>query len=226
MFSFFKKKHKLEELSIKIPRHEVVTRSRILVIDDEKPDLIDDLKGGGFSVDYLPDVDSANMAIFERMIYDLVILDFADVGKEFGEDQGLSLLHHIKRVSPSTVVYAYTSKLLGAAHHEFYTRTDGVLRKDAGIGETTDKVEQGLEKARSLQNVWKGMLHAAQIVPGSQQDEDWQDLYVRMVKKHQIGALREKFSKVMGSEAGQQVGLILVERLIEIGANYYLGGSK
>jgi len=226
MFSFLKKKYKIEELEFKVPRHEVITRSRILVIDDEKPDLIDDLKGGGFSVDYEPDITKANMAVFERMIYDLIILDFADVGREFGEDQGLSLLQHIKRVSPSTVVYAYTSKLLGAEHHEFYTRTDGVLRKDAGIGETTEKVEQGLEKARSLPNVWKGMLHVAQIAPGSKQDEEWQDLYVRKVKKRRTGDVQEKFLKIIGNEPGQRVGTFLVERLIDLGVKYYLGDAK
>ncbi len=93
-------KHKIEELELKLNRDDLIRRSRILIVDDEKPDLIDDLQKARFSVDYLPDVTPENLHELERSEYDLVILDFGNVGSRMGPQQGLELMKHIKRVRP------------------------------------------------------------------------------------------------------------------------------
>jgi hypothetical protein len=51
MFNFLQQKP-LSDYNPKLSRQELIRRSRILVIDDEKPKLIDDLGVDGFSVDY------------------------------------------------------------------------------------------------------------------------------------------------------------------------------
>jgi hypothetical protein len=66
---FFSKK-RLDCLDFKMPRDELIRRSRILVIDDERPDLIDDLKGVHFSVDHEEDINNSNMELLERSLYD------------------------------------------------------------------------------------------------------------------------------------------------------------
>ncbi len=46
------KKRTIAELGETLPRTELVNRSRILVIDDEAPGLLGDLKEYGFAVDH------------------------------------------------------------------------------------------------------------------------------------------------------------------------------
>ena len=110
--AWFKGKKSIASVNTKLPREELLRISRILVVDDEEPELIKDLRNANFAVDYLPDITSANMNCIDRPIYDLILLDFGNVGKTFGADEGLSLLRHIKRVNPSIVVLSYTSKAL------------------------------------------------------------------------------------------------------------------
>jgi DNA-binding NarL/FixJ family response regulator len=167
---WFSKKKTIHDLKSTINREQLVRRSRLLIIDDEEPELIEDLKGAGFSVDYKADVDKTNQTIFERQIYDLVLLDFGNVGKAFGGDEGLSLLKYIKRVCPSTVVLTYTSKSLPTAHADFYRLADGTLSKDAGIQDSTEKIEEGLRRAWSVEKMWKGFLEKCNITPGSDAD--------------------------------------------------------
>src|SRR5437667_6033379 len=78
MFGLFEKKQ-IASLVAKLPREELLRRSRILIIDDEKPEIIEDLKAAGFAVDYFPDVDSKNMNCLDRPLYDLILLDFGKV---------------------------------------------------------------------------------------------------------------------------------------------------
>jgi hypothetical protein len=218
------RKRRIEELTLKLPREELLRRSRVLVVDDERPELIDDLKSARFAVDFEEDITKQNMHLIDGAIYDLIILDFGNVGTVFGSDQGLSLLKHIKRVNPSIVVFAYTSKALGTEHAEFYRLADGVLPKDAGIGESMEKIEDGLRKARSLQNLWAGMLHLAGITPGSKEDFDWQDLYVKGLTKHgKMQTLRQEVIRALGGEGGKAAGTVILEKLIEVGIKAFVG---
>lgn len=220
----FKKQLKLPQDDINITREDLLRRSRILIIDDEKPDLIEDLKGSHFSVDHVPDITKENLSLIESPIYDLIILDFGNVGGAFGQDQGLSLLRHIKRVNPSVVVFAYTSKALFTEHADFFRVADAVLPKDAGITESMERIEEGLRKANSIQNLWSGLLKITHVTPDSKTDREWQDLFIRGQsnpgKKKQLW---EKVTNTLGGEAGQKVGLLIFEKIIEIGAKYYFG---
>ncbi|MFO0821040.1 MAG: hypothetical protein U1A77_24050 [Pirellulales bacterium] len=216
MFSFFRKKS-LAGVKANLPRDEMIRRSRVLVIDDEEPELIKDLTAAGFSVDYLADVTPKEMNYVDHGRYDLILLDFGNVGKHFGKDEGLSLLQHIRRVNPSVVVVAYTSRFLGTEHADFYRQADLVLAKDAGIQDSTAKIEQGLRKAHSFDNLWRALLVVCDIAPGSSQDIEWQDLLVRGVDKQKYrDRLKAKVSEVLGSEAAQKLGMAILGRLAEL----------
>jgi len=169
MFGWFEKKT-IASISQKLPRAELVRRSRILIIDDEIPELINDLKGARFSVDHVADIDTTNMDLIDKRIYDLILLDFGKIGSHFGDDEGLSLLRHIKRINPTVVVLAYTSKALKSDHADFYRLPDGVLSNDAGITDSMEKIEEGLRKAHNIQNVWNGLLTVCDIKPNSEED--------------------------------------------------------
>lgn len=213
---FFSKK-RLDSLNIKMPRDELVRRSRILIIDDERPDLIDDLKGAHFSVDHVEDVDNSNMELIERSLYDLVLLDFGDVGGAFGQDQGMSLLKHIKRVNPAIIVFSYTSKALETQHADFYRQADGVLAKDAGIQESLEKIEDGLRQAHRLDNIWAGLLAICDVRSGSKEDIEWQDLFVRGRKsQRKMKTLQGRITDALASETSSSIALRLLSKLSEL----------
>jgi DNA-binding response OmpR family regulator len=182
------------------------------------------LKRARFAVDYEADITTNNMDLVDRPLYDLVLLDFGSVGTDFGHDSGLSLLKHMKRINPALVVLAYTSKSLGTEHADFYRLADGVLAKDAGIGESTQKVEEALRKAHSVQNLWKGVLAVAGIEQGSKQDLEWQDLLVRGARDdRKLAALKTKISAALGSEPGKAVVKTLIGKIIEVSMKAILG---
>lgn len=221
----FQKKRRIEELDLRLSREDLLRRSRILIVDDERPDLIEDLTQGGFAVDYKADITNVDMAIVEKPMYDLIILDFKSVGQAFGPNEGLDLLRHIKRVNPSVIIFAYTSKSLGPEHADFFRSADGVLKKDAGIAESLEKIEEGLKRARSVQNLWSSMLHLTEIQPNSKADLDWQDLYVRgLSKQSKRQALTSKVINAVGGEDGQKVVLSILDKLVEIGLKASIGG--
>jgi hypothetical protein len=81
MRNLFKRKN-LSDYNPNLSRPELIRRSRILMIDDDQPKLIEDLKADGFSVDYDPT--GNDTAKIEKGLYDLIILDFGGVGAKFG----------------------------------------------------------------------------------------------------------------------------------------------
>ncbi|MGA7700180.1 MAG: response regulator [Thermoguttaceae bacterium] len=223
---FFRKKQ-IDSLSVKMPREELVRRSRILIIDDERPDLMDDLKAAHFSVDHETDIVAEKIDLIEKSLYDLVLLDFGDVGAAFGQDQGLSLLKHIKRVNPAIVILSYTSKALETRHADFYRQTDGVLAKDAGIQESLEKIEDALRKAHSIKNLWAGLLSLCDVVPGSPENLAWQDLFVRgRTSQRKLAALQSKVATVLTSETTKTVGIALLTKAAELAAMAAMGGLK
>jgi DNA-binding response OmpR family regulator len=223
--SWFKTR-KIEEAEIHLTRENLLRRGRILIIDDERPDLIDDLKRARFAVDYEPDITKENLSVIDSQTYDLVILDFGNVGKSFGTNEGLDILKYIKRVNPSIVVLAYTSRSLGTEHAEFFRMADGVLSKDAGITDSQEKIEEALRKALSVPNLWSGMLKSMHIAPGSEKDQEWQNLYMRgLTKPSKLKELRQKIASVAGSEGAQKIATTILEKLIEVGIGAAVGSK-
>lgn len=223
--SWFRQKLRLDSIKTVMPREELVRRSRILVVDDERPDLIDDLHGSFFSVDYAPDIKADDLSKkLDARLYDLVLLDFGQVGEAIGKEQGLSILRHIKRVNPAMVVLAYTSKALPTEHADFYRLADGVLPKDAGIADSMKRIEEALQKAHSVQNMWKGVLALAGVASGSPTDEEWQDLLMRGLKdSNKLSNFRRKVEETVGPEVSQKIVIGLIEKIVEFGARKAIG---
>ena len=219
----FSEKKTIACISQKLPREELIRRSRILIVDDEAPELLSDLQKAHFAVDHVPDINGSNLDLIDKKLYDLILLDFGGVGSHFGQDEGLSLLRHIKRVNPATVVLSYTSKSLKPLHADFYRLTDGVLSKDAGIADSTEKIEEALRKAHNIVNVWNGLLSVCDIKPGSDEDKTMQDLLVRgLNKKPMMDKLKQSVFATLTSEGARQAGLILLEKAIELGVKSYV----
>lgn len=223
MFGWFKKES-ISNLTSKISREDLRRRSRILIIDDEKPELIEDLKAGHFAVDHVDDINKQNLDVIEAKYYDLILLDFGDVGSDLGKDEGLSILRHIKRVNPAIIVLAYTSKALTVEHSDFFRMSDGTLAKDAGIQESMEHIEEALQKATSIENLWNGLLSVTGVTEGSDEDLELQDLFVRgLSKKSKMGKLKFKINEILQSAEAQKSATILLTKLVEVGVKGVVG---
>ena len=221
----WKKRAIAEYSNVSISRDELRRRSRLLIIDDERPDLIDDLQKSGFAVDYFSDVDGSKLSVLDQPLYDLILLDFGGIGTKVGQEQGLTVLRHIKRTNPATVVLAYTAKALSADQADFYRIADGVLAKDAGVADSMEKIELGLRKAHSLENVWRGLLSLGGVNPGSDLDRTWQDLAVRAIEKpKELRSFRERVTSNL-SGATSRVAFILIEKVVELGVKAVMGAT-
>lgn len=217
--TWFAASKRIDSIRATMPREELVRRSRILIIDDERPELIDDLHRSHFAVDYEADIRPENLSEkLDNRLYDLILLDFGQVGEGLGKEQGLSILRHIKRVNPAIVVLAYTSKALGTEHADFYRLADGVLAKDAGVAESMRRIEEALQKSHSVENLWRGVLAVSGVQADSDTDKEWQDLVVRGIKKpKKLRDFRERLTGSVGAELAQKIAIGLVEKIVEIG---------
>ena len=220
---FFSKKS-IHDVKVNLSREEILRRSRILIVDDEMPEIINDLKKARFSVDYEQDITKDNMNIVDQSTYDLVLLDFGNVGKSFGADEGLSLLKYIKRVNPAIVVLSYTSKALSTEHADFYRLSDGVLAKDAGIADSLERIEDGLKKAHSIENVWLGLITLAGITQGSDEDIRLQDMLVKgLNSKRKMKNFKQNMLPFLENGTSKTIGNILIGKLFELGLKAIIG---
>jgi len=219
MFKFLQQKP-LSDYNPKLSRQELIRRSRILVIDDEKPKLINDLGADGFSVDY--DSTGDDTSKIEKNLYDLIILDFGGVGKKFGQDQGLSLLKHIKRVNPAAIVLAYTSKSLPAEQSEFYRLTNGTLSKDAGIQESFSKIEDSLREALNVERIWAAVLQL--VVKDPEDKKELQATLMKCLKKNKFDNLNEQLAHHVGAAIKDTLVGVLVQKLISLALTGTVGG--
>src|ERR1039457_2425323 len=185
---------KLSDYNPHLSRQELIRRSRILGIDEEKPKLIDDLRADGFSVDY--DLTGDDTTKIEKSLYDLIILDFGKVGEKYGKDEGLSLLKHIKRENPAPFILAYTSRSLPPAQAEFYRLTNGTLIKDAGIQESFSKIEDSLRQALNIERVWAAVLQLA--IKNPEDKKEIEDLLLKCLKRKKFDTLKDKLSSHVG----------------------------
>ncbi len=211
-------KYKITDIKLEINREELKRIGRILIIDDEKPDtLLNPLMSNGFSVDHYIDITPENLYVVEEPRYDLILLDYGNVGLQIGSDEGFSILEHIKRVNAYTVVYAYTSRSLNARQSEFYTKADGTLPKDAGIAETIQILEEGLKKSLSIDNCWSSFLKSQNIDEKSDRDYELQNSFVKgLKKKKNMDKFRNSYH-INGMDVSKNITFLLLEKLLELG---------
>lgn len=103
---------------------EVKDLTRILVIDDRKPQLVDDLQREGWRVKYLPDLESYHAT--DLVDSHIVCLDILGVGSNLRCVSGLDLVQGIKCEYPEKKILLYSSV---QAHNIFDTSIDLVDRR-------------------------------------------------------------------------------------------------
>ena len=86
---------------------EIKQLARVLVIDDRKPQLVQDLAAEGWRVRYLSDLDKFDNT--ELMDSHILCLDIVGVGKKLRYPHGMGLVEGIKDRYPSKRVLLYSS---------------------------------------------------------------------------------------------------------------------
>lgn len=189
-----------------LTREQLIQSARILVIDDETPLLIEELKGEGFSVDH--DKTGADLRHIDNQIYDLAIVDYHGVGQKLGSGQGLELLKHIRRVSPRTRVVAHTSRSLTAAESEFFTLSHAVLPKDLGLGDSLALIEGEVQKAFSKEYLFEALIAKLNVTDERERKRVRKVLIKSLADGNQV-RFTELITKLAGTVAEKAVGIII-----------------
>jgi len=136
----------IEQLDEPLPREELLRRARVVVLDDEAPEMLQDLRGQGLSITHLRSTEDPQFQTVADGAYDLLLLDYGGIGLRFGPDEGLDVLRHLNRVNPSLRILAFTGRTFDASKADFFRLCDAVLKKDAGIRETMEALESHLSE--------------------------------------------------------------------------------
>jgi hypothetical protein len=184
----------------------LIQSSRLVVIDDEKPLLIDELRKVGFAVDH--DQSGNDLKNYDNQIYDAAIIDYHGVGQHLGKAQGLDLVKHIRRVSPRTRIVAYTSRSLSAAESEFFRLSHAVLPKDLGLGDSLALVEGELRKAFEKNYLFEALLTKLALSDPTER-ERMQAVLIKALAKNDEGRFRDYVSGVVGKAAEKTVEIII-----------------
>lgn len=209
MFNIFSSPE-LKSFNKPLSREELIKRSRILIIDDEEVPIIEDIKHAGFSVDL--DTSGNEIEKIERNLYDLIILDYGNVGVKYGKDHGLSLLRHIKRVNPYVFVISYTSKSLNSEQSDFFRLTNATLSKDAGIEETIKKIEECLRETFRIERIFASIKEIEGLKDSSIDYDKIESILVKNLKKRKF----DNFMKEVSDEIGSKLSNSLVENLFKL----------
>jgi hypothetical protein len=202
-----------------LTREDLIRRSRILVIDDENPPLIEDLRSEGFSVDH--DKEGNEISKIYRGIYQMVILDYSGVGKAFGKQQGLDLLREIKRNNPSCYVIAYSSKSLKISQSDFYRLSDATLSKDAGRADMLEKVESSLRDAFDVSRLWTSVLSLANI-PDNEKRKYTRKLAIALETNKSDGIM-DKLANAVGGKISDTLIGTLTSTIMSLGSKALSG---
>ena len=211
MFNLFSSKRTLSSFDQSLSRERLVQGARIIIIDDEDPLLIAELRSAGFAIDH--DRLGSDLHNIDQQIYDLAIVDYQGVGQRLGSSQGLDLVKHIRRVSPRTRVIAHTSRSLTAAESEFFVQSHAVLPKDLGLGDSLALVEAELHKAFSKEHLLESLL-AKLNIRDPKETERIRAALVKSLSKEDPDNFKQRIEKIAGT-VGEKAVDIIISRLFD-----------
>ena len=200
------KRKALSDYERAMPREVLVQGSRVVVVDDEQPLIIDELRKAGFAVDH--DASGADLRPYDQQLYDVAVVDFHGVGGQLGAMQGLELVRYIRRVSPRTRVVAHTSRSLSASEADFFTLSHTVLPKDLGLGDSLALIEGELKKALSKQHLFDALIGKLAGSAPERRAEIEKELLKALAGKNDE-SFKRYLSKSVGFTAEKAVDVIL-----------------
>jgi CheY-like chemotaxis protein len=208
MLGWFRKQKNLSGFDHPLTREQLIQVGRLLVVDDEKLLLIDELKKEGFAVDQ--DRTGNDLHNLESQIYDLAIIDYYGVGQRLGTSQGLDLIRHIRRVSPRTRVIASTARSLDANESDFFRLSHAVLPKDLGLGDSLALIEGELRKAFAKEHLFEALI-AKLNVSDEQERARLQQALIKALSKGDDASFKEVLIEMAGQAGAKAVEIIIMK---------------
>lgn len=203
---FLRKKQTLSGFDAALPRERLIQSGRLVLIDDENPILLEELKDAGFAVDH--DKTGDNIQKYDQQLYDVAIIDYHGVGNRLGSGHGLEIVKHLRRVSPRTRLIAYTSRSLSATESEFFRLCHVVLPKDLGLGDSLMIIETELRKAFAKEHLFDALLTKLDKVSYDDREKIQKELIKALSKKNENG-FKEALTKIAGQAAVKGTEFIL-----------------
>jgi DNA-binding response OmpR family regulator len=220
----FPKRQRLTEMSSPLDRVELLRRGRIAILDDESPEMLEDLRKQGLSVDHIPSTEHPNFHRLETAFYDVLLLDYGGIGARFG-DEGIDVLRHLKRVNPSLRIVAFSARTFDASKSDFFRLCDDVVRKDSGIRELLEEIEEHLRAALTPAAAWNATCSVLQIQPDSRTGRRIEKLVLELPTKPRAWP---KLKAVIASSAVTgfgKIGEALVQKTAELVTAWVQGGG-
>lgn len=206
MLWFLNKKKTFND-SQKISRHEIIKRSRILFIDDDKEiTLAEFLRGQGFSIDH--DREGNDLTKYNSGLYDLIVLDYHGVGSNLGSKHGLELIRNFTRNSNIARIIAYTSRSLSANEADFFKLAHAVLPKDLGLADSMELIEDQLNLCYDKNLIFDSLIKEMGIKEESKINEIKTKIIETVESKNKDGA--EKYIKeTLKFSANKSIDMLL-----------------
>ena len=139
-----------------IDREIIKRRSNILVIDDDEFPYLTLFKKDEYKIEKWSDIKNLNK--LENCYYDVILLDIQGVGGEHSKEEGLGILKHIKEVSPSQIVIAYSNADWSLKYQAFFDLADEKLSKGLDYTEFKRAVDYQLKRCFSYEYYEKKIL--------------------------------------------------------------------
>jgi DNA-binding NarL/FixJ family response regulator len=220
----FHKTLPLEAMTRTLPREEILKRGRIAILDDDPPEILPDLREHGLSVDHIPATSDQRFVRLEQGFYDVLLLDFGGIGARFGPDDGLDVLRHLKRVVPGLKILAFTARTFDSSKADFFRLCDGVIKKDAGIRHTLERLELELAEILTPAYQWHALQKTipSSVTSRTRDDVQW-ELSQAIRKPGKRGVAIARVSKILSTGWEKAVEAVAV-KLIEIGIRYVSHG--
>lgn len=123
--------------------HTLRDRTKILIVDDEKFDVVDMLKERKYDIYYKKDITYA----IEAEPFDIIIIDIIGIGCALGSNMGgFAVAMEIKKRYPVKQVFCYSGSTVKSEVTEKLCMIDGYILKDTDIDQWCDKLDAIIKK--------------------------------------------------------------------------------
>ncbi len=127
-------------------------RTQILIIDDEVPVIVKNLKNLGYLVTHKKDLKDISEV---KSVYDIIIVDVLNVGRTFSENsEGAYLAYQIKLLDKDRLVYLFTGSPNDGKYNKYYTQLDGIYAKNQA-DDLIEQIDVFVRKRIDLSVNWK-----------------------------------------------------------------------
>jgi len=131
-----------------VPFEEIKKRAKVLVVDDNDFPYGKLFARDGYTFEKWNDIE--NLSKLESGYYDIILLDIHGVGMNESEEQGLGVLKHLRKTSPSQIIIAYSNADWPLKYQEFFDMADSKLDKRQDYVEFKRVVDKLLKDKFSL----------------------------------------------------------------------------